>query len=162
MSVAYRVRQFGQAIVGPQTPPDLGQLASLLTPQQAALFSAMAVLDQRHCLAVAAALAAGGQNDPDLLRAALVHDAGKSLAPIGVWERVTNVLMRWLTPGLVGRVGSPREGGFGHGLYLLAHHSGLGAALAQRAGFSPATVALVRGDGDPALQEALDQADNTH
>ena len=162
MRIAYRVRQFARAIAGPQTPPDLGQLASLLTPQQEALFSAMAVVDQRHCLAVATALAAKGYDDPDLLRAALVHDAGKSLAHISVWERVANVLMRRFIPGLAGRVGSPRQGGFGHGLHLLAHHSGMGAALAQQAGFSAATVALVRGEGDPTLQEALNHADDTH
>ncbi len=162
MRIAYRVRQFALTIAGPQMPPDLGQLAGLLTPQQRALFSAMAGVDQRHCLAVAEALAVAGYDDPDLLRAALVHDAGKSLAHISVWERVANVLMRRFAPGMLGKIGSPRAGGFGHGLYLLAHHSGLGAALAQQAGFSPATVALVRGDGGPVLQQALDQADDSH
>ena len=110
---------------------------------------------------MAAALAEQGDVAQDLLRAALVHDAGKSTARIAVWERVAHVLMLRLSPALVGRIGSPHDG-LGHGLYVLAHHAELGARLAAAAGFSPVVVSLVRGDGDPAMQSALRRADDTN
>lgn len=162
MAVLYRVRQFIRTMWGVRQAPDLADLGGLLTPGQQALFRAMAPVDQQHCLAVARALAAQGQRDADLLRAALVHDAGKSTTAIAVWERVAHVLLQHYAPLLVGRVGSARPGGPGHGLYVLARHSQVGAGLAQAAGFSPVTVALVRGDGEPVLQDALRRIDDRH
>jgi hypothetical protein len=161
MRILYRTRQFTRALWGSTTPPDLGSSAGLLGPSQHALFRTMAPVDQEHCLRVVAALAEHGDASPDLLRAALVHDAGKSTARIAVWERVAHVLMLRFSPALIGRIGSP-HGGLGHGLYVLAHHAEIGARLAAAAGFSPAVVALVRGDGDPALQSALRRADDTN
>jgi hypothetical protein len=158
----YRVQQFMRTIGGPKQPPDLGECAGLLNAQQAALFSSMALVDQYHCLAVARALAAQGFSDPELLQAALIHDVGKSVTPIAVWERVAHVLLLRIAPGMVGRLGSSRPGWPGHGLFILARHMPLGADLALRAGFSPAVVALVRGEGDAALHDALRRADDTH
>jgi hypothetical protein len=162
MGVRYRVRQFVRALSGPVTPPDLEDLGDLLTARQKALFSTMAVVDQNHCLAVARALEASGRTQPDLLQAALMHDIGKSAAHIAVWERVAHVLLLRGAPRVVGRLGSPQHGGLGHGLYVLAHQAALGADLAAQAGCSETTVALIRGAGDPALQRALRQADDTH
>jgi hypothetical protein len=161
MGIRYRTRQFVRTVMGPATPPGLGDFADLLSPSQTALFRAMAPVDQEHCLRVAAALARQCHASPDLLRAALIHDAGKSTAHIAVWERVAHVLMLHFTPALVGRVGSP-GGGFGHGLYVLAHHAETGARLSAAAGFAPAVVALVRGVGDPPMQRALRLADDTN
>jgi hypothetical protein len=161
MGIRYRARQFMQALWGPTAPPELGEFAGLLEPPQHALFRAMAAVDQAHSLRVAAALAEQGNAAPDLLRAALIHDAGKATAQIAVWERVAHVLALRFSPTLVGRIGSPSSG-FGHGLYVLAHHAEIGAALAAKAGFSPAVVALVHGDGDPAMQSALRRADDAN
>ena len=162
MSACYRLWQFVQAVRGHNKPPDLGTFATLLTAKQAHLFASMSSVDQHHCLAVAQALAAQGVQQPDLLRAALIHDVGKSLGRIRLWERVVHVLLLRCAPALVGRVGSVQAGGFGHGLYLLAHHAHLGAQLAAEAGFSEATVRFVRGTGDADLQEALRRADDSH
>ena len=159
MRVAYRVRQFVRALAGPRTAPQLGDFVVLLTPEQTALFAGMAVTDQRHCLAVAATLVAGGHGEADLLRAALVHDAGKALARIRLWQRVLYVLLNWLAPGLVHRLGSASARGSLYGLYVLAHHAELAAGLVAQAGFSEAVAALVRGEGDARLQAALHSAD---
>ena len=161
MPVCYRIRQFVRTVRQPQAPPDLGRLAGLLSAEQRALFSSLAVVDQYHCLAVAQALAAQGHEQPDLLRAALVHDIGKARAHISTWERVAHVLLMRCAPTLAGRLGSARAGEGGHGLYVLAHHAALGGDLAAQAGLAPAVVALVRGDGDPQLQAALRDADDT-
>src|SRR5512140_2101779 len=161
MNVLYRVRQFVRTVSAPRNPPDLGELGALLTAEQQRLFATLAVVDQRHSLAVARALAAQGQTDPDLLRAALMHDIGKSLGRLALWERVAHVLLMHFAPRLVGRIGSAEKDGLGHGLYLLAHQAELGAQTAAQAGFSPEVVALVRGDGDARRQRALREADDT-
>jgi hypothetical protein len=162
MGVWYRVGQFVRAVSGPRQPPNLEDLAGLLDDRQLGLFRSMAAVDQYHCLRVARALMAGGCRQPAVLQAALIHDAGKAAAPIRVWERVAHVLLQHLAPGLVGQAGSPVAGRFGHGLYVLAHHGELGAQLAARAGFAEATVALLRGAGDPDLENALRRADDAH
>lgn len=160
MSWRYRVGQFARALWGPRRPPDLDEFAGLLSAPQERLFHTMAVVDQRHCLAVARALVARGVEAPAVMQAALLHDLGKSTAQIQVWERVAHVLLRRLAPQLVSRVGSSRPGDFGHGLYVLAHHAQVGAALAEGAGASQAAVALLRGAGDPAMQALLQQTDD--
>jgi len=162
MGILYRVRQFVRAINGPSAPPDLGALADLLAPEQRSLFGGMSLGDQHHCLAVARALLAAGHTDRDLLRSALVHDAGKSAAHIAPWERVAHVLLLRFAHSVVGRVGAPQTSGFGHGLYVMARHAVYSAAMAERAGFPPATVTLLRGDGPPEWQDALRRADDTN
>jgi len=162
MGALYRVRQFLRAAGPSGPPPELGDLAALLTDDQRRLFAAMAAVDQEHCLRVARALLRAGHGEPALLQAALLHDCGKSTTHIAVWERVAHVLLQRLAPGMVGRVGSAQPGGFAHGLHVLAHHGARGAALAAQAGCPPEAVALLRGAGDPALQAALRQADDTH
>ena len=162
MGVRYRVGQFVHALRVSGAPPELGPFAHLLTAQQKALFATMAHVDQRHCLAVARALPADAYSGRDILCAALMHDIGKAIAPIAIWERVAYVVLSRCAPRLVGRLGAPRRGGFGHGLYVLAHHAELGASMAAQAGFSEATVALLRGAGDADLQAALQRADDSH
>ena len=162
MEALQRVRQFVRAVSGPRVVPDLGEMGALLTDEQKRLFISLAAVDQRHSLAVARALATQGETDPELLQAALMHDVGKSLGRIAVWERVAYVLLLRYAPLLVGRIGSAQSGALGHGLFLLAHHAELGAQLAAQAGFSAQVVALVRGTGDPRRQTALRDADDMH
>jgi len=162
MGVRYRVRQFVRALTESRAPPDLGSFASLLTPEQLALFATMAPADQHHCLAVAKTLAEDGWTDSDLLRAALMHDVGKSLAHIGLWQRVVYVLVcRW-APGLLPRLSAWGSRGVTKGLYILAHHGELGAELAARAGLPERVASLVRGNGERDLQAALRWADGVN
>lgn len=161
MGALYRIRQFVRAAGKQGPPPDLGEMAGLLTADQRRLFAAMAVVDQEHCLRVARTLRAAGHSERSLLQAALLHDCGKSVTRIAVWERVAHVLLQRLAPALPGRLGSSRPGGVGHGLHVLAHHTALGAELAAQAGCPPETIDLLRGAGEPRLQSALAQADDT-
>jgi HD superfamily phosphodiesterase len=81
-------------------------------------------------------LLATGYSDPELLRAALLHDAGKAdcRARVGITHRVLRVLLKRFAPGLLGRLatGRPRS----HRLYLAEHHARLGAEAARHAGAS--------------------------
>lgn len=142
MGGLHRVRQFALALRARATQAAVEDLAQNLDPRQQELFDQMPSMDQRHCLAVFRALREGGQTDPALLQAALIHDAGKALGPVGIRHRVTAVLAKALSP----RLWEKLDGGPGSWQYpfrVHRHHAALGAELAAKAGCSPEVVWLV-------------------
>jgi hypothetical protein len=126
-------------------PEERAGLASWLTPSQLDCFDAMHVADRRHGLDVLAALRADAIDDPDVLLAGLLHDAGKG--GTGVWPRVAYALGQrygsW-----VWRVARVLPG-FGPALERLREHADASAALAEAAGCSARTVELIRHQDAP-------------
>ena len=142
MGVLHRVRQFTLALGARATHATVEDLAQSLDTRQQELFHQMPSMDQRHCLAVFRALREAGHADPSLLQAALIHDVGKSLGPVGIRHRVTAVLGKALSPRLWERL----DGEPGSWLYpfrVHRHHAALGAELAAQAGCSPEVFWLV-------------------
>ncbi len=140
-----KVRQFrahGRASVAPD---ERAGLAAWLGAPQLALFDAMHIADQRHGLDVVATLRAEGVDDPDVIIAGLLHDAGKGLT--GVWPRVAYSLGQaygswtWRVAGLLP--------GFRGALDRLRDHAEISARLAAGAGCSPRTVELIRHQDAP-------------
>lgn len=124
-------------------------LAGWLTPAQLRVFDAMHVADRRHGLAVAACLRADGIDDPEVLVAGLLHDAGKgnsgfvarvaySLSQAyGSWIWGLGILLPPLTKSMT----------------RLRAHPELSAMLAAAAGCSTRTVELIRHQDDPPADE---------
>lgn len=116
-----------------------------LSPAQLALFDGMHVADRRHGLDVVAALRAGGDTDPELLLAGLIHDAGKG--DTGFLPRVVHALSQaygsW--------VGSAVRWwpGMSASLLRLGDHAESSACLAEAAGCPPRTVELIRWQDEP-------------
>ena len=132
-----------------------------LTPDQLTLFDAMHVADRRHGLDVVAALRHGGESDPDVLLAGLLHDAGKGQT--GMLPRVAYALGQAygrrmeapfrLVPGLPAA------------LARLRAHAETSAHLAETAGCSARTVELIRWQDaprDPDAGERLRLADEAN
>jgi len=156
---------------------ELGPLNAYLTPPQAELFRRMPRCDQRHSLDVFHALARKGYHDHDLMVATLLHDVGKSRGRLRLWHRVLIVLIKALRPQLLGKLASSppphpplpgegagaTEGGLAsdeprswrYPFFVHQHHPELGAQLAQAAGCSPATVALIRRHQEPPASNPL-------
>jgi len=128
--------------------------AALLTPPQLAAFGLLAPTDQRHAARVLRALLARGEQDADLLIAALLHDLGKAdphrLGRVRLLHRVTRVLARRLAPGFWAWASSRPGRGPLHGYYLLRQHPLLGATWAAQLGVTPRACALIAAhqDGD--------------
>ncbi len=125
-------------------------VAAWLSPAQLALFDTMHVADRRHGLDVVAALRAGGTDDPEVLLAGLLHDAGKGDA--GLVPRVVHSLGQARVPWAARAVGW--WPGMRATLERLRDHAETSARLAEAAGCPPRTIELIRWQDDPRDPEA--------
>jgi hypothetical protein len=176
MSAVYRVRQFARAAgawlrLGAEgrEQSDSPALDRYLPAAGVALFRLMPAYDRAHARAVFDSLRQAGHVEPDLLAAALLHDAGKTAHPRGrlsLWHRVAAVLLRAWRPELLARVGQEGAGGWRRPFFVQAYHAELSAELARQAGCSDRTVALIGhhedapGAEDDPLLAALQAADS--
>lgn len=163
--LAYRVRQFRLALFGPWLPVPDEALLTYLSPALMAVFRRMTPSEQAHSFSVLERLQEIGQNDPDLLAAALLHDAGKSLSPLSILDRVLIVLGKRVLPRLAKRWGEGEPRGLRRPFVVAARHPDWGADLAAAAGASPRTCDLIRRHQDfsptnDTLLAALQQADD--
>ena len=144
------------------TPEEEELARRVLPPDAARLFAAMPVADRRHALDVTAHLLAAGHDDPDVLCAALLHDAAKGHR-MRLWHRVAGVLLEAVAPGVLRRLASPEPGSWRHPFHLYLHHGAISADMAVAAGCDPRAGAFIRGsaaDDDARLQRALTEADD--
>jgi hypothetical protein len=154
MSAIYRVQQFLRA-ANSWVRPDGGDLdlaSEYLPPEALDLFAAMPRYDRRHALDVLGTLRREGHTEPDLLAAALLHDAGKTghdRDPLRLWHRVMVVLLRALAPGRLEAFARDEPGSWRQPFFVQQNHAVIGAELALRAGCSRVTAELIRWHEDP-------------
>ena len=158
----HRVRQFAAHLTARVTASETEGAQRILPPEAFALFAAMPVADRRHALDVAAHLGAGGYDDPELLAAALLHDAAKGHR-LRLWHRVAGVLLEAIAPALLERLARDEPRSWRYPFHLYQHHAELSAEAVRGAGCSARTAAFIRGDtaepADASLLAALRAAD---
>jgi hypothetical protein len=161
MRPAYRVRQFRDHVLARVFAEERAAAHAALPPTAVGVFDAMPVADQRHAIDVFSRLRAGGQTDPDLLAAALLHDAGKG-ERIGLWHRVVTVLVEAFAPSRLERLGSTDPESWRYPFHLQLHHEALSAQAALEAGCGHRVAAFIAGtadERDAQLAAALRAAD---
>lgn len=141
--VRYRVEQFFRALTARVSDEEVRRATRALTPEAQSLFRRQTIQDQRHALAVYHTLRQAGHEDPHLLAAALLHDAGKATARLSAVHRSIIVLLGCLAPPLLTRLGQG-ESGWNRPFVIHAQHPVIGARWAEEAGCPPLTVALIR------------------
>lgn len=158
-----RLRQFVAHVRARVRPDEEVFARQVLPPRAWPVFADMPVADRRHALDVADRLRSGGHDSPDLLAAALLHDAAKGRR-MRLWHRVAGVLLERLAPGPLRRLATDDPRSWRHPFWLYLHHGPMSADLAARAGCSPSTARLIRGvaGGEPEarLLRALRAADD--
>jgi hypothetical protein len=166
-NVFWRMRQFGHALRSRPDPAVDRELQRLLgSDAQWQLLDCLTPFDRAHHLRVYTWLVESGENDPDLLRAALLHDVGKAdeRGRVNAFHRAIHVLLKRIAPALLERL-AVNDGWFRHGLWLSVFHAEHGASLARAAGASERCCSLIAShaapsnDSDPLLM-ALAAADN--
>ncbi len=169
--IKYRYWQFWQSLKGSPGKNDWQRIKRALSPEELSLFRQLPMPDQNHSLRVLKTLEADDEGDPDLLKAALLHDLGKIKHPLRRWERVFAVLVMAIFPERHLKWGMGDPFGIKRALVVIKQHPGWGADLASDAGSDPMTVWLIRNhetrlpggsgsNGDLFLLDKLKKADN--
>lgn len=155
----HRVAQFVNHVRARVSPDEEAFVRRALPAKAVTLFASMPVADRRHGLDVAEHLLAAGHRDPDLIAAALLHDAAKGRR-LRLWHRVVGVLLEAAAPRLLFRLASPRSRSWRYAFHVYLHHAPMSAEAARAAGCSDRCGAFIRGiSPEMSLQAALLAAD---
>jgi len=150
MELWYRIQQVqNNLLAGPLPAQAWEWVTAVLTPHQQQLFRQFTLSDQWHSYRVATMLQEAGHNHPDLLVAALLHDVGKTKAPISVIERSLIVLAEWFFPKRVGQWGGGDPVGWKRPFVVKKQHPEWSAHMAAEAGCNSLAVSLIRRHQNP-------------
>jgi hypothetical protein len=138
-----RVRQGLRALSAWARPVDDELAATFLSPPLLALFRQMRRSEQQHSLNVLRTLRSRGYDDPVLMVAALLHDAGKCRAPYHLWDRVIVVLAKAVAPDRVRQWGSGEPTGWRRPFAVSIQHPRWSAEMAAAAGADPLVIDLI-------------------
>jgi hypothetical protein len=164
-----RLKQGLAALTAGFRPVDEAAVRAVLNEQLFRLFGRMTRSEQQHAIRVMKRVQVAGHSEPDLLVAALLHDAGKSRYGLNLFERTAVVLLRKMLP----RQAAAWEAGEPHGwrraFVIRAKHPQWSAEDMAVAGASARACELARRHQDPPIDpsgdaferllQALQQAD---
>jgi hypothetical protein len=114
------------------------------------IFNGMQPGEQAHALNILHRLLKQGENHPDLLAAALLHDCGKQRYPLNPLERAWIVLVYKFSPERAKAWGRGNGNAVDHlpiwqrSLVVAEQHPAWGAEMVQQAGASPLLLTLIR------------------
>jgi putative nucleotidyltransferase with HDIG domain len=171
MRLGYRLQQFGRQFQRkPLTASAWAEVAAVLSEAERGLFTRLDARDQWHSYRVFCTLRAAGQTRPALLKAALLHDVGKTRVPLTIFERALIVVVGFLLPRWVAKWGAggaeeqrsggeaAMVGGWRRPFLVKQQHAEWGAQMAEAVGSQPLVVALIRRhqDGLATLPDSLE------
>ena len=144
MRIRYRARQFWHALRATPAPQDLDLARQVLSPVQMDLFLKLQPNEQVHSMRIYRQLYHRYPLEKDLLVAALLHDVGKTVYPLRLWERVWIVIARAILPTKAIEWGQADPRGWKRPFAIAEQHAGWGADMAANAGASTTSVNLIR------------------
>ena len=141
----YRLWQFWIWVQNPDlSKTQRMEIASILNPDEIALFYRQDVGGQHHAYRVAQAIIAQGDHSDELLKAALLHDVGKSRMGVAWWDRPVVVLGEALFPNRTKEWSRGSPDSWKRPFVVKANHALWGAEDAAAAGSPTITVELIR------------------
>ena len=141
----YRLWQFWHTFRPSKLEPsEAEEIASILNTGEMDLFSRQDFAGRQHSFRVMRSIKDTENNSEDLLKAALLHDVGKTREMISWWDRPVVVLVEALIPSFAVRWSSGSGKGWSRPFVMKAKHAEWGADAASAAGSSTLTVELIR------------------
>lgn len=143
------VGRFFRTILARRKAGDDAFVDAYLGPAERELFCRQRLADRRHGIDLGERLRRDGLDDPDLIRAALLHDVGKSLGPLPVAGRVVYSACAAYAPSAARWLAEADSARWRRPFYLARHHARLGAEAVRQAGSNQNVVRLIAGHEKP-------------
>jgi hypothetical protein len=160
VGIFYRLGQFWRVWRTRPLPDEAYErITAVLTPEETALFGQFSLSDQQHSYQVLRTLQANGQTHPDLLASALLHDVGKTRAPLSIWQRSLIVLAQTFVPGKTAVWGQGDVAGWQRPFVAKAQHPAWGAEMVRAVNGRPLTIELIRRHQDLLPETAVTETD---
>ncbi|PIE82500.1 MAG: hypothetical protein CSA11_00385 [Chloroflexi bacterium] len=131
----------------------------MLSEAEFALFLRFDRGERWHSYRVMRTLQEAGHGRLELLKAALLHDVGKTQSPLSVWDRSLIVVVKKLLPGKTAVWGNHTQPGWKRPFVVKAQHPEWGAQLAAAAGSCDLVVNLIRRHQDNLTVEDTSEED---
>lgn len=164
----YRIHQFIRTIMPRIKPADVEWATNHLSLAASELFLSQSKAEQRHAIDVAKSILKASYplsylDYQNLISAALLHDCGKSVVSIRLWQRVYIVLMH-KAPKPLWSILEKGPSLFSFPLKIYTRHSLWSEYLARKSGMNSIVCHLIREHHSPNtdLGRILQQADNAH
>ena len=160
MPIAGRIRQTLQFIAawGRSVPDD--EARRHLSPREYDLYMQMTRPERGHHLRVLRELEIAGQRHPALIKAALLHDVGKTRYRFSLPERVVVVVVKATLPGRFKKWSDAPPQGWKRPFVISRHHPEWSAEMAAAIGCDALTLELIRRHQDDLPQPPQTEADH--
>ncbi len=139
----YRIRQLWWAVTA--RPVADAVVAEWLNSAEIDLFRHYSPNDQQHTLRVVEHLQSIDATHPSLIKAALIHDVGKTKVSLTVWDRCFIVIASILLPRYAAQWGRDEThyASWRKPFVVRQHHAHWGAEMAAAAGCDTITIDLI-------------------
>lgn len=166
----YRIKQFSKALFPSISPLEIEWIKKILPAKAFSLFCKQALPEQHHALEVTKSLKDilksldfRPEECEDLLIASLLHDCGKSLVKLYLWQKILIVLIKGC-PLPIKKYIETKPGFLTHTINIAHQHAKWGESLAKEAGLNEQICLLIRQHHCPKtkLGKILQENDNKH
>ncbi len=168
----YRLKQLYKAINPRVRSEELSWLPKILSEKELTLFGKQLLAEQRHALDVSEEILAqqsaieqalGKTAFNNLLKTALLHDCGKSLIRLRLWQRVFIVVYEYFPTKIKDHIICQRNV-FSKTMVIYKQHPTWGKHLATKAGLNQEVQVLIQNHHSPRneLEKIIYEADSKH
>lgn len=151
----YRITQFLSAIFSRLDAVQMDRVKQVLNPDQVGLFIQLQNSEQIHAFKIFEEIDKLGITNTDHLKIALLHDIGKIVHPLSIFERVMIVVWKKIYPHGMDNLKESDLKGWKRGLVIAKKHPAWGADLVSNTSVSENFVDIIRYHHSDEIDEQL-------
>ncbi|MDV3429288.1 MAG: HDIG domain-containing protein [Bacillota bacterium] len=133
-----RIRQFLICIFSSLNSQDIEYIDNKLDIDIKDIFLKLSKYEKKHSILVAQAVEKEFKNDPDLAKAALLHDIGKTKYHINIIQKSLLVLFDRLTKGKLKKITGNKS------IYIFYNHGQMGYDILKNSGYNERILFIVK------------------